>query len=426
MRYLMSATSIRLEYGHTQLSLEIPAINLMGIYEPKVFLRPDDEAKLIQEALSHPIRSPRLRDMVNKGEKIAIVTSDLTRPCPSERLLPSIIKELESAGIPDEDIFIVLALGIHRPMTEAEMEAAVGSEMYRRFRVLNHDLADTVRLGVTRVGTPVEFFRPLVEADFRIGLGNIEFHYFAGYSGGAKAVFPGCASKASVTANHAMMVRKEAAASQLEGNPVRADLEEAANMLGVDFILNVVTDGEHNIVGAYAGHVTAAHRKGCELVASRGKVKIPRLADIVVASAGGHPKDINLYQAQKALDNAGYFVRRGGIIILLGECSEGFENPTFELWMRTAASPANLLTDIQQEFVLGGHKAAAIAAVQQRAAIYMISSFDNELVRQIGMQPFDSPQSALDAAFNVLGAQSQVIVLPQAASILPEIEGALV
>lgn len=417
-------TSITLEYGRTQLNLEIPTANLMGVYEPKVFPHPEDEANLIREALAHPIDSPRLREMVAKGQKIAIVTSDLTRPCPSDRLLPFIINELESVGIPDEDILIVLALGIHRPMSAAEMEAAVGPEIFRRFRVLNHDLTDTIRLGVTRVGTPVEFFRPLVEADFRIALGNIEFHYFAGYSGGAKAFFPGCASKASVTANHSMMVRKEAVAGQLEGNPVRADLEEAAAMLGIDFILNVVTDGEHRVAGVFAGDVTAAHRKGCEMVASRGKVRIPRLADIVVAGAGGHPKDINLYQAHKALDNAGYFVRDGGIIILLGECSEGFENPTFEHWMRTAGSPAELLVNIQREFVLGGHKAAAIAAIQLRASIHIYSSFEADLMHQIGMLPFASPQSALEAALSALGAQSQVIILPQAASILPEIEPA--
>jgi lactate racemase len=248
--------------------------------------------------------------------------------------------------VPAEDVMVVLALGLHRPMTEAEMEAAVGSEVFRRVPVVNHDPADCLHLGVTSTGTPVEIYRPLVEADFRVCLGNLELHYFAGYSGGAKAVLPGCASRTTLNANHALMVRPEARAGRLAGNPVRADIEEGVALLGVDFILNVVMDG-HRLAGAVAGDVTAAHRRGCELVAARGIVEIERLADVVLVSAGGYPKDLNLYQAQKALDNAAYAVRDGGVLILAAECPEGLGNRTFEVWL-TGATPDELLARIQQ------------------------------------------------------------------------------
>ena len=410
---------IELAYGHHTISLEIPESNLLGVFRPQAAADTASEESVISECMTNPIGMPPLRELVRKGQKIAIVTSDLTRPTPSERLLPAILEELAAAGIPDEDVFIVMALGLHRPMSEEEIERALSAQIKRRFRVYNHDVNDTLRLGVTSAGTPVEIFRPLVEADFRICLGNIEFHYFAGYSGGAKAVFPGCASKAGVTANHAMMTRPEAAAGQIEGNPVRKDLEEAAAMLGIDFILNAVVDGQHRIVGAFAGEVTAAHRKGCEMVAQRGKVPIPRHGDIVIASAGGFPKDINFYQAQKALDNAAYAVRDGGIIILVAECPEGFGNTICQAWLAEAASPDEVLQRIQQEFVLGGHKAAAIAAVLKRARVYLVSALPEGLVQLCGMAPFDDPAAAVQQALGELGASAGVLVLPEGGSVLP-------
>lgn len=413
--------TIHLPLGRGQASVQIPAANLLGIYAPLPAARVGDEASLVREALAQPIGSPRLRHLAQRGQKVAIVTSDNTRPCPSARLLPPVLAELAAAGVPDEDITVIAALGLHRPMSEEELAAAVGPDVYRRLRVLNHDPHDTVRLGVTARGTPVEFFRPVVEVDLRVCLGNLELHYFAGYSGGAKAILPGCASAATVTANHAMMVRPEAATGRLEGNPVRADIEEGVAMLGVDFILNVVIDGVHRIVGAVAGEVTAAHRAGCALVAERAVVRVPALADIVVASAGGYPKDVNLYQAQKALDNAPHALRPGGIIILLAECAEGCGNRSFEQWMTAGQAPAELLARIQESFVLGGHKAAAIARVAEQARIFLVAPGVAELALT-GMEHFPTVQAALDAAFDALGPGARVTILPQAASVLPHID----
>jgi nickel-dependent lactate racemase len=206
--------------------------------------------------MAHPIGSRRLRELVVPGQRVAIVTSDLTRPCPSARLLPYILEELGSAGVEEDDILVVLALGLHRPMTGPEMEEAVGSEVSQRVRVINHDPASTVRLGTTSRGTPVEILTHVVDADVRVCLGNLELHYFAGYSGGAKAILPGCASRATVQANHAMMVKPEACAGRLDGNPLRADLEEGAAMVGIDFILNVIVDSDHRIVGGRKGWST--------------------------------------------------------------------------------------------------------------------------------------------------------------------------
>jgi lactate racemase len=357
------------------------------------------------------------------------VTSDLTRPCPSNRLLPPLLDELAAADVADEQILVVMALGLHRPMTAQEIVDAVGPGVCRRVRVINHDPDDVVYLGATAAGTPVEIFRTLVETDVRVCLGNIELHYFAGYSGGAKAVLPGCASRATVNANHSLMVHPNACAGRIDGNPVRADLEEGAGMLGIDFILNVVVEAEESstgghalhIVGAVAGDVTAAHRRGCELVAARGIVDIGSYADVVVVGAGGYPKDVNLYQAQKALDNAAQAVRQDGVIILVAECVEGMGNATFESWLTSAPSPASILKRISREFVLGGHKAAAVASVLLRARVHLVSALPASLVRRCGMIPFASLDAALAVALVHAGSDPDLLVLPQGGSILPAV-----
>ena len=418
----MYSSTVTLAYGTGTYDVNIPDSNLLGVYgvRESESVVTQDESLILRNALNNPIGTAPLRELVHPGVQVAIITSDLTRPCPSDRLLPPVLEELRAAGIPDKDILIVLALGVHRPMTEAEIDQTLSPEIHRRFRVLNHDPDNTVHLGETRRGTPVDIFRPVVEADIRICLGALEFHWFAGFSGGAKAILPGCASMAFVTKNHAMLVLPEAAGGRNEGNPLRADLEEGVSMLGVDFILNVVLDPENRIQEAVAGDVIAAHRAGCELISRRRKVYVPRKGDIVLASPGGYPKDINLFQSHKGLENASHFVRQGGILILVAECREMIGNQNFEDWMLTSKSPQDILERMEGQFILGGHKAAALAATELRIQVYLVSALPADLARRMYMQPFDTPQAALDHAMEELGLESQVIVLPHAISILPD------
>jgi len=378
-----------------------------------------DEQQILQEAMENPIASVRLSEIAKPGQMVVIVTSDMTRPCPSDTLLSPVLAELNSAGVPDEDITVVIALGLHRPMTEAEIAGMVGAEMAGRVKIINHDPDQTIDLGVTSLGTPVSIFRPVVEADLRVCLGNLELHYFAGYSGGAKAILPGCAAEKTVRHNHAMMTQPESATGELVGNPVRADLEEGVNMIGVDFVVNVIVDADHHILAAFAGDVTAAHRVGCEWVAQRGKVPMPRQTDIVISSAGGFPKDLNLYQAQKALDNVAYAVRPGGIIVLLAECPEGLGNSTFESWIDAANNADDLLRRIEREFVLGGHKAAAIGAVLAKAQIFLVSSISE--IDIDGLRIFSTLDEALEVAFVEMGSDASVSIFPHGASVLPDV-----
>lgn len=375
----------------------------------------------VRRALLYPIGTRRLSSIVKPGEKIAVITSDITRPMPSSSVLPPVIGELLEAGAEYEDITVVFALGSHRKHTEEEKKYLAGDEIYGKIRCVDSDVNRCKMLGATTAGTPVEIFDEVALADRIVCLGNIEYHYFAGYSGGAKAIMPGVSTRAAIQANHSAMTRDTARAGAMDDNPVRKDIEEVVRFLPIDFILNVVLDENKRIIKAVAGHHVEAHREGCRFLDSLYKVKIRSRADIVITTPGGYPKDINLYQAQKALDNATHAVRDGGIIILLAACTEGYGETVFERWIRESSSPDDLINKIGMNFELGGHKAAAIALVEKKAKIFIVSDMPAEMSRKMYMEPFDDMQKALDRAFSELGTDASVLLMPHGGSTLPVI-----
>lgn len=401
--------------------MELPEENLLEILLPNPVeygLKGEDEVK---RALLSPIGTKRLGEIVKAGEKIAIVTSDVTRPLPTYKIMPALLDELYEAGVSPSDITLVFALGSHRRHTEAEKERLAGKRAYNEITCIDGDAADCVHYGITSFGTPVDIVKVVAQADRRICLGNIEYHYFAGYSGGAKAIMPGVSTREAIQNNHSYMVKAEACAGRLSGNPVREDIEEAAAMVGVDFIINAVLDEHKEIIHAVAGDVVEAHRAGCQFLDGLYLKKIPQKADIVIVSQGGAPKDLNLYQTQKALDNAKHAVKQGGIIILIGSCREGLGEAVFEEWIKEAKEPQNLIERIKIEFKLGGHKAVAIAMVLENADIYLVSELDDELVRKAFLKPYKSAQDAFDDAFERLGRNATVIAMPYGGSTLPKL-----
>lgn len=408
-----------LPYGHGTIEVEAPDSGYMGTYLPVREEQSPNEADLIKRALDCPIASRPVEELVKAGQKVVIIISDNTRPCPNEVLLPPLIERLNRAGVGDEDITIVVALGLHRKMTDQELEQAVSTEIYQRICVLNHDVDDVIPVGVTSRNTPVEVFRPVVAADVRICVGNVEFHYFAGFSGGAKAIIPGCASRKTVNANHGHMISDSAVAATLDGNPVREDLEEGVAMLGVDFIFNVVVNEQHQILAAASGDVTVAHRQLCKELSKSGLVPLPKAVDVAIVSAGGYPKDINLYQAQKALDNIATVVQPGGCLILFAQCGEGFGSGEFERWLTSGKTPDQLVFDIQEHFILGGHKAAAIAMVAQSIKVILVTEGDFGHKPLVGLDVFADPANALVQAFKEVGPKATYAIFPLGASTLP-------
>lgn len=377
----------------------------------------------VARALATPLGAPRLVQLARPGQRVAIVTSDVTRPLPTWEVLPPVLDELWAAGVDPADVTVVFALGSHRLQTPEEQRRLAGEQAWAQVRCVDSAACAFEHVGQTRRGTPVDIAAPVATADLVVCLGNVEFHYFAGYSGGAKAIFPGCSTPEAIAHNHAMMSDPAARAGQLAGNPVREDLEEAAALVGADFVVNVVLDEEKRIVHAAAGDMTAAHREACAYLDCLYRIDIPRRFDIVIDSQGGAPKDLNLYQTQKALDNAQYAVRPGGVVILVGCCREGFGNATFERWMREATCPDDLLERVVSRFELGGHKASAVAKLMKLADVYLVSQMDPALVREALFTPFATLEEAYAAALAKMGPDAQVLVMPHGGSTVPHVVG---
>jgi len=414
---------IRFGFYKEEVEVSIGDGQLLGVLKPKSFQTGITGEEEVQRSLYEPISSLRLNELAGNRRNIVIVTSDITRPVPNRVILPLVLEELRLAGVPMKNITIVFALGIHRPHTEEEMRSMVGDAVYDSVRCIDSDGKQCVNLGTTSRGTPAEIFRPVAEADMRICIGNIEYHYFAGYSGGAKAIMPGVSSRAAIQANHCRMVQPEAAAGRFEGNPIRDDIDEIARFVPIDFIVNVVLDEHKNIIKSVAGDYLDAHRAGCAFLDEIYKINIPHPADIVVVSAGGYPKDLNMYQAQKALDNAGHAVREGGCIIWIASCREGLGESTFEKWMTGHTRSADMIDHIRQDFQLGGHKAAAIAIVLKKARVLLVSELDPEFVRSMHLEPCATVQEALERAIQSAGEGAKILAMPYGGSTLPVVAG---
>lgn len=410
---------LSLGYGKGNVELEVAETNLVGILEPHTPVISQSEKDVIFEALQNPIRSNPLSHCMNPGEKVVIVTSDITRPMPSKKVLPVVVDQVNRAGIPDRDICVVFGLGIHRPHTVEEHKQLMGEELHERVKCMDSDPGNVVHLGRTSRGTPIDIFKPVVEADKRICLGNIEYHYFAGFSGGMKAIMPGVSTRDAIQANHSHMLDEKAATGRIDDNPIRQDIDEVADFLRIAFALNVVLDEKKCIINAFAGHVIDAHRQGCKYLDSIYRIKIPKPADIVIVSPGGFPKDINLYQAQKALDNAGHAVKEGGTIVLVASCKEGFGEDVFEEWLVQSETTDDILNRIRESFRLGGHKAAAIAALLKKAKVRLVSDLPDDTVRSIFMTPCPGTDTALQDALQEQGDDASVLVMPYGGSTLP-------
>ena len=414
----MAKIKFKCAYGNGYRAFKVPNKNFIAALLPNKPPKGLTGEREVLRALQNPIGSVRLSDIARGKKRVVIITSDITRPLPGKEVLPTVLDELYAADIKPEQITVVFALGIHRPHTEEEKRRLVGDRVFENIHCVDSS-KDYVRVGTTAMGTPVDIFSEVAEADFKICLGNIEYHWFAGYSGGVKAVVPGVSGRETINANHSFLTDEKAKAGSLDDNPVRRDIEEAGKLVGVDFIVNVILDEHKAIIRAVAGSPVAAHREGCRFLDSVYRSEIPKKADIVIASAGGYPKDINIYQSQKALDNAGLAVRDGGIIIWVCRANEGFGEETFEAWLRSAKTPQSIRERILKEFVVGGHKAAGIANILEKAQIFLVSDLTPEDAEILFVRRFTGIQKALREAFRQLGRDSGVLFMPVGGATLP-------
>ncbi|WP_048185693.1 nickel-dependent lactate racemase family protein [Methanosarcina siciliae] len=410
---------IPLAFGSGVFELNIPEKNISGLILPSEPEKKEDEAFLIRKALENPIKSKRLSEIINPESRIAIIVSDVTRPTPTAKILPPLLDELYLGGAKDEHITIIFALGLHRRQTEEECRKLLGDEISKSIRFVQHDRERCMHIGETSFETPVEVFEEVLDADLIISTGTVEFHYYAGYGGGGKSILPGVSSEKAVLSFHSHYSKffEDDPLSGRIDSPARKDIEEAAGIAGLQFILNVVINSRKEIVAAVAGDFIQAHREGAKYVDSMYKINVEP-ADAVIVSCGGFPKDINLYQATKALENAIPAVKTGGSIILVAECAEGIGNKVYECWNRECRSPDDAIERFKHFFEFGGHKSAIVAKAAKQFKLYIVSKLSEEESRRAFFIPAKNIQEALEATLDE-NPDAKIHVMPEGGWTLP-------
>ncbi len=383
-----------------------------------------DAPAAVRAALSHPIGTPPLRQVVRPGERVTILVNDITRLVRSDVFLPVLLDELNAAGVTDGDIAIIFALGIHRHQSEEERREIVGHEVARRIALYDHDCNDRERLvliGRTSRGNPVWINRRVWESERVILTGEIIYHLIAGYSGGRKSLVPGVAGVETTTFNHKFILDPQCRAGLLDGNPAHEDLLEACRMLDPDFLLNVVLNPDGELVHVVAGHYDRAHRAGCKIVDQMYGIPISKPYDLVLASAGGFPFDIDLRQAHKGMENASRALAPGGTMIYFAECRDGSGSRKFEEWVEAFANSSEMDRELRQNFVVGGHKAYWVARLGERARIFLVSSLDESFVRRCHLHPAPDPVATIKAELGKLRPGARMAYIPHAGFVLPSL-----
>jgi nickel-dependent lactate racemase len=324
-----------------------------------------------------------------------------------------------------EDVTILVGTGTHRAPTEAEVEQMLG-EFRREFHVSIHDCdRDLVKVGESSRGTPLLVNRLVTEADRVVTIGHIGMHYYAGYTGGRKNILPGVAGRETIETNHAQLTDPRCEGCVYEGNPISEEMSEAARLVGIDYIDDVVLGLDGQVGKVVIGEVEEAHAAGRAFWDTLHHVKVSTRADLVIVSAGGHPHDINLYQAYKGLYNAAKAVKDGGMILWIAACPDSIGHSVFSEWMlRCCDSPDEVFGILQRDgFKLGGHKAFYLAKDLQRAEIYLHSEMEKELVRRLFLKPASDPKEILAIARKQFGEEFRILVMPNGGGTFPILDG---
>jgi nickel-dependent lactate racemase len=367
-----------------------------------------------------------LREVVHPGERVAIVANDITRLVRTEVFMPLIAEELNAAGVPERDIFVVFALGNHRRQTPEEQRRILGDDLYRRLRCSDHDCDDPnhlVRIGKTSRGNEVYVNRQVREADRVILTGEIVYHRIAGYSGGRKSLFPGLASAEFIRFNHRLIFDPACESGALEGNPAHEDLLEACRLFDPDFILNVVLNPGGELLHVVAGHYELAHCAGCEFVDRIYSLPIDCPYDLVISSSGGLPLDMDLRQAHKGMENAVRALRPRGVLIHFAECREGAGSRALEEWAARYSSSQEMEAALRRTFLVGAHKAYWVARLGESYRVGLCSSLRESLVRDCHLEPVSDAQAFLDETLEHLNWGAKIAYMPHASFLLPVAPG---
>jgi nickel-dependent lactate racemase len=411
-----------LPYSKTEVPVRISDENLLGIIEAKQKPVSRDPNEEVVRALDNPIQSLRVEDLAKSGEKVCIVVDDKTRPTPSYLMVRPLLDRLNNAGVRDADITVLFGCGTNLTMRLDEGPHLIGEDCAKRVKLLLHDAeaTDLVYVGETSRGTRMKVNRAFADADFRILTGDVELHYYAGYGGGRKSVLPAITDAESTQHNHALLLDPAARTGNLDGNPVHLDMVEAAHLLKIDFVVNMVTNPQNETVKVFAGAMDQVFQEGVKLVDEMYKVPVESAADIVVVSPGGHPMDINLYQAYKGLDAALNVVNEGGVVILVAECPEGHGDKIFYDWMTKFSTANDMRKEIRRHFVLGGHKAYYLMKALERVRIILVSVMPDYYTSKVfRLRTAKTANVAMNMAYRMINKKAKVLVMPHGSRTLP-------
>ncbi|MDQ1331953.1 MAG: lactate racemase [Thermodesulfobacteriota bacterium] len=428
----MAGKNFILRYGKGEVAFSIPEEQLLYELTGRERKAPTDLPAAYRHALDHPIDSPPLKELLKPGNKVAVMVSDITRGWQrNAEVLPLLLEYLQAAGISYDDMTVIIAVGAHRQNTAEEFVELCSAGVCHRVRVINHnawDSSNMVYLGRTSRGTEVAVNRIVAEADRVILTGGVIYHYMVGYGGGRKSVMPGVSSLRTIQQSHMWAMQSEigagssplAANKMTAGNPAHEDMMEVAAFVEPDFIVNVVPNLEGDITGIFTGNWISAWLEATRMVDDIFGVKIHKQADIVIASAGGYPKDINLYQTQKTIDNAVYAMKPGGAAVILGECPDIDEPKEFFDWFKY---PTFFEMDkaVRSNFLISGWVALRQLEYCRKGTIILLTRRENlELARKAGVHPVSSMVDAMRLAYEVCGTDKPgITIMPQGANTFP-------
>lgn len=419
---------VKLAYGREGLVVDLP--DSATVIEPLFVPGLQDEAGSIREALRSPIGKPPLKDLVTPQDTVAVVFSDITRPMPNDRVLPVLLDELAQAGVPDSQIVLINALATHRKQTDEELERMLGREIVCRYKVIQHDAwddANLVKVAPNRAGRMVRVNRFYREASVRILTGFIEPHFFAGFSGGPKAVLPGISDAEAVMDNHnaVMIADPKSTWATIEGNPIWQEMYRIASATQPTFVLNVTLNRDKAITGVFAGDLKEAHKAGMEFVKRKAMQPVKEPFDVVITSNSGYPLDLNLYQAVKGMSAAAQVVRQGGDIIIAAECWDGI--PTHGQYARLLRE-AESYEDLYNRIITPGFRsqdqwqAQVQAKIQMKANVHVYAGgLSAEELKEAKVIPCASIEATL-AEILARNPQATIAVLPEGPQTVPYLE----
>jgi nickel-dependent lactate racemase len=425
---------VYMNYGEGTMKASIKEDNLLQVIESNAFKQDKTEDEIISEALNNPIDSKRLKDIVQEGEKVCIIISDITRSWQKpHKFLYKIVDELNAGGVKDEDIIFISAQGTHRKHTREEHEILLGEKLAKRFEVHDHDCFDEdnmVYLGETTHGTPVIVNKKAMECDHIVLTGAIIYHFLVGWSGGKKSILPGISSFKTISANHSLSLneglgsgtRACVCSGNIVDNPVHDDMLQGAAMVKPSFLFNVVMGPDGNIAGAVSGNYITAHEAGRKLVDNIDGVQIKKKADIVIASAGGAPKDINLYQSIKTLINAKEAVVDGGTIIVLAKCDEGIgEVKDINDMILNFDNMLDREKDLRANYTISKYVGYFFCETGEKYKLILVSEIDPGLLKKTKIVLTKTLEEALEIAYKGNEKKLTINLMPHGASTLPKL-----